>query len=138
MTDDFKRSLFNSQGMQRALQHQLNIDRQREQFEEISRSMEESSQEIAREKEEEKWLREEHLEASQITASRLDDVTRGLRDVAGALQGVHDRLDQQNTDSKDEGRKNRKVSWLSFSVGALAAVAAIGVPFIVQWMQSGG
>lgn len=138
MSDEFRESIINSPAIRDMLGRQSHMQKQREQYEEISRSIEESSQELHRQNEEDRWRSQEHLEASQITASRLDDVTRGLRDVSDALQGVHERLDRQGRESKEESRKNRVATWWSFSAGALAAAAAIGMPFILLWVQSGG
>lgn len=138
MSDEFRNHIVNSPGLRQAIQRQGYLGEQQKQWEENMRAIEESSQEIEARRETEDFRNQEHLEASQITASRLHDVTKALRDVTDALEDVHSRMDNQAAESKVESEKNRRATWWSFGAGALAAVAAIGVPFIVLWIQSGG
>lgn len=121
-------------GLENILRTQAQITRQQAQSEAMFQSLEDSYPEI----EEKDHQRLEHLEAAKTSAKLLDNTAKTLQDVSVALQGVHERLDTQSEDSKNDNKKNRKVAWLSFGAGALAALAAIGVPFLVPWMQNGG
>lgn len=138
MSDDMSDFFRNSPGLQNILRQQGQFAQQEQQMEQIRQNAVEAGEEIARQRDEERRRNQEHLEASQATAARLEDVNQGLIYVTDALREVNRRLDQQGIDSAIENKKSRRVNWLSVGVGAVAAAAAIGVPFIVLWIQSGG